>query len=107
VLELLVILLRKLHRFGAFADTMSESTFAVVEQKVGKPSLYLSDPESFIIKHDVTLNEKKRNLILMNALIKMRYPTLEYDLIQRYFTGPTKPEARHAPLPAAPGGETG
>jgi hypothetical protein len=107
VLELLVILLRKLHRFGAFADTMSESTFAVVEQKVGKPSLYLSDPESFIIKHEVTLNEKKRNLILMNALVKMRYPTLEYDLIQRYFTGPTNPEARHAPLPVAPGGETG
>ena len=86
---------------------MSESTFAVVEQKIGKPSLYLSDPESFIIKQDVTLNEKKRNLILMNALVKMRYPTLEYDLIQRYFTGPTKPEARRAPLPAAPGGEPG
>jgi hypothetical protein len=107
VLELLVILLRKLHRFGAFADTMSEFTFTVVEQKVGKPSLYLSDPESFIIKQEVTLNEKKRNLILMNALVKMRYPTLEYDLIQRYFKGPSNPEARHAPLPAAPGGETG
>jgi hypothetical protein len=107
VLELLVILLRKLHRFGAFADTMSESTFTVVEQKVGKPSLYLSDPESFIIKQEVTLNEKKRNLILMNALVKMRYPTLEYDLIRRYFKGPTTPEARPTPLPAAPGGETG
>jgi hypothetical protein len=107
VLELLVILLRKLHRFGAFADTMSESTFTVVEQKVGKPALYLSDPESFIIKQDVTLNEKKRNLLLLSALVKMRYPTLEYDLIQRYFKGPTHPEARHAPLPAAPGGEPG
>jgi hypothetical protein len=85
---------------------MGESTFTVVEQKIGKPSLYLSDPESFIIKHEVTLNEKKRNLILMNALVKLRYPTLEYDLIQRYFKRPTRPEARHAPLPAAPGGET-
>ncbi len=107
VLELLVILLRKLHRFGAFADTMSESTFTVVEQKVGKPSLYLNDPETFIIKQEVTLNEKKRNLILMNALVKMRYPTLEYDLIQRYFKGPTTPVAPHGLLPAAPGGETG
>ncbi len=106
VLELLVALLRKLHHFGAFTDTMGESTFTVVEQKIGKPSLYLSDPESFIIKHEVTLNEKKRNLILMNALVKLRYPTLEYDLIQRYFKRPTRPEARHAPLPAAPGGDT-
>lgn len=92
VLELLLILLRKLHRFGAFADTMTESTFAVVEKKQGKPSLHLSNPESFIMKKEVTLNEKKRNLILLSALVKMRSPTLEYDLIQRYFRKPTYSE---------------
>jgi hypothetical protein len=85
LLERLVILVRKLHRFGTFADTMTESTFMVRENKQGKPSLHLSNPESFIIKKEVTLNEKKRNLILLSALVKMHYPTLEYDLIQRYF----------------------
>jgi hypothetical protein len=88
-LELLVNLLRKLHRFGAFADTLTESTFTVVEKKEGKPSLYLSNPESFMLKSEVTLNEKKRNLILLNALVKKHYPTLEYDLVQRYFRGPS------------------
>ncbi len=33
VLELLVNLLRKLHRFGVFADTLTESTFTVVEKR--------------------------------------------------------------------------
>jgi hypothetical protein len=88
LLERLVILMRKLHRFGTFADTMTESTFSVAEKKGCKPSLYLSNPESFIIKNDVTLNEKKRNLILLSALVKTHYPTLEYDLIQRYFRRP-------------------
>lgn len=93
VLELLVILLRKLHRFGTFADTLTESTFSLVGQKEGKPSLYLSNPESFVVKKEVTLNEKKRNLILLNALVKMRYPTLEYDFIQRYFRRPACSES--------------
>jgi hypothetical protein len=88
-LELLVNLLRKLHRCGAFTDTLTESTFTVVEKKEGKPSLYLSNPESFTLKSEVTLNEKKRNLILLNALVKKHYPTLEYDLVRRYFRGPS------------------
>lgn len=42
-----------------------------------------------MLKSEVTLNEKKRNLILLNALVKKHYPTLEYDLVQRYFRGPS------------------
>jgi hypothetical protein len=67
---------------------MNESTFTVLEKKEGKPSLRLSNPESFIIKKEVTLNEQKKNLILLSALAKIGYPTLEYDLVRRYFRRP-------------------
>lgn len=90
VLEMLVALLLKLHRFGAFSDAMTEATFTVVENRSRKPSLYFRNPESFIIKEDVTLGEKRRNLILLNAMVKKYHPSLEYDITQRYFRVPTR-----------------
>ncbi len=81
----LASLLRKLHYFGVFSDKMAESNFAVAEEKGSRPSLYLKNVETFTMKKEVTESEKKRDLILLNALIKKYYPTMPYDLTPYYF----------------------
>ncbi len=85
VLDLLSKLMKKLHHFGTFGDGISESDFVVVKRGIGTPSLYLNNVERFTVKKEVLLSEKKRELSLLNALIKKHYPTMTFDLAQRYF----------------------
>ena len=85
LIESLATLLKKLHYFGVFSDKMAESNFAVVEEKGGRPSLYLKNVETFTMKKEITESEKRRDLILLNALIKKYYPTMPYDLTPYYY----------------------
>ena len=85
LMELLVKLMKKLHHFGTFSDRISESNFAVVEKTVGKPSIYLKNIEAFNIKKEIALSEKKRDLAILNGLIKKHHPTMTCDLTQSYF----------------------
>ena len=41
---------------------------------------------------------KKRDLMLLSALIKKHCPTITYDLSHRYFTTRSNPENLPAPL---------
>ena len=84
LIELLANLMKKLHYFGIFSDKMAESNFAVVEEKGNRPSLQLKNVENFTIKKGVTAIEKRRDVVLLNALIKKRYPTMSYDLTSYY-----------------------
>ena len=84
LINLLVKLMTKLHYFGTFSDTISENDFSVVEKTEG-PSIYLKNCEPFTIKKEVSLSEKKRDVAVLNALIKKHYPTMTYDLTRRYF----------------------
>lgn len=86
LIELLLKLIKKLHCLGTFSGMISEADFTVVEKTGSKPSLYLKNSERFVIKKEVSLSEKKRELAVLNALIKKHYPTIEHDLTQRYFT---------------------
>lgn len=88
LLELLVMLMKKLHHFGVFSDTMTARNFTVLTPAGKKPSLYLSTIETFTMKNQVTENEKKRDIMLLSALIKKHCPTLTYDLTHRYFKTP-------------------
>ena len=88
LIESLAILMKKLHYFGIFSDKMAESNFAVVEGKGTRPSLHLRNVEAFTITKEVTASEKRRDVILLNALIKKHYPTMTYDLTP-YYTGGT------------------
>ncbi len=85
LIELLVKLMKKLHHFGTFSDKITESNFAVVEKTVGGPSIYLKNIETFNMKKEIALSEKKRDLAILNGLIKKHYPTMTFDLTQRYF----------------------
>ena len=87
LIDSLARLLKTLHYFGVFSDKMAESNFAVIEKKGSRPSLYLKNVEAFIMKKEVTESERKRDLILLNALIKKYYPTMSYDLTPYYFKG--------------------
>jgi tRNA A-37 threonylcarbamoyl transferase component Bud32 len=87
LMQSLAMLLRKLHYFGIFSDKMAETNFAVVEEKGGRPFLYLKNVETFTMKKEVTESEKKRDLIFLNALIKKYYPTMGYDLTPYYYKG--------------------
>ena len=86
LMELLLKLMKKLHHFGTFSDKISESNFAVVEKTAGRPSIYLKNIETFNMKKEVMLSEKKRDLAILNGLIKKHYPTMTFDLTQSYFT---------------------
>jgi len=88
LLELLVMLMKKLHHFGIFSDSMTARNFTVLATTGKKPSLYLSTIETFTMKNQVTENEKKRDIMLLSALIKKHCPTLTYDLTHRYFKTP-------------------
>jgi len=85
LIELLVKLMKKLHHFGTFSDKISESNFAVVEKTLGRPSIYLKNIETFNMKKEIALSEKKRDLAILNGLIKKYYPTMTFDLTQSYF----------------------
>jgi hypothetical protein len=87
LIDSLARLLKTLHYFGVFSDKMAESNFAVVKKKGSGPLLYLKNVEAFTMKKAVTESEKKRDLILLNALIKKYYPTMPYDLTPHYFKG--------------------
>jgi len=84
LINLLVKLMTTLHYFGTFYDTISENDFSVVG-KTGGPSIYLKNCETFTIKKEISLSEKKRDVAVLNALIKKHYPTMTYDLTRRYF----------------------
>ena len=84
LIKLLVKLMTKLHYFGTFSDAISENDFSVVG-KTGRASIYLKNCAPFTIKKEVSLSEKKRDIAVLNALIKKHYPTMTYDLTRRYF----------------------
>jgi len=85
LIDLLLKLMKKLHYFGTFSDKISESNFSIVQKIGGRPSLFLKDCETFAIKKEISLSEKKRDVAMLNALIKKHHPTMTYDLTQRYF----------------------
>lgn len=87
LMDLLIRLMRKLHHFGTFSVKITESDFAVVEKTVGRPSITLKNVETFSMKKKIPLSEKKRDLAILNGLIKKHYPTMTVDLTQRYFKG--------------------
>ena len=87
LIELLANLMKKLHYFGIFSDNMTESNFAVVEDERSRPSLHLKNVETFTMKKEVTASEKRRDVVLLNALIKKHYPTMTYDLTPYYTRG--------------------
>ena len=87
LIELLANLMKKLHYFGIFSDKMAESNFAVVEDERKRLSLHLKNVETFTMKKEVTENEKRRDVVLLNALIKKHYPTMTYDLTPYYTRG--------------------
>ena len=60
LLELLVMLIKKLHHFGIFSDRMTARNFTVLETTGKKPSLALSTIETFTMKNQVTEHEKER-----------------------------------------------
>jgi hypothetical protein len=91
LLELLVMLMKKLHHFGIFSDKMTARNFTVLTTTGKKPSLSLSTIETFTMKNQVTENEKKRDIMLLSALIKKHCPTITYDLTHRYFKTPYNP----------------
>jgi tRNA A-37 threonylcarbamoyl transferase component Bud32 len=88
LLDLLVMLMKKLHHFGIFSDRMTARNFTVLATTGKKPSLCLSTIETFTMKNQVTENEKKRDVMLLSALIKKHCPTITYDLTHRYFKTP-------------------
>jgi tRNA A-37 threonylcarbamoyl transferase component Bud32 len=83
--DLLLKLMKKLHCFGTFSGRISEDDFTILEKEGGKPSIHMKNVERFDIKKEVSLIEKKRELAVVNALIKKHYPMLTFDLTQRYF----------------------
>ena len=85
MIELLLKLMKKLHNFGTFSGRISEDDFTVVEKEGSRPSLYINNIERFDIKKEVSLEEKKRELAVINALLKKHYPMLTLNLPQRYF----------------------
>ena len=87
LIESLATLMKKLHYFGIFSDKMAESNFAVVKGKGNRPTLHLKNVETFNIKKELTAREKRRDVILLNALIKKHFPTMTYDLISYYSRG--------------------
>ena len=91
LLELLVMLMKKLHHFGIFSDSMTARNFTVLTTARKKPSLSLNTMETFSMKNQITENEKKRDIMLLSALIKKHCPTITYDLTQRYFKNPENP----------------
>jgi tRNA A-37 threonylcarbamoyl transferase component Bud32 len=91
LLELLVMLMKKLHHFGIFSDSMTAHNFTVLTTTGKKPSLSLSTLETFTMKNQVTENEKKRDIMLLSALIKKHCPTIAFDLTHRYFKNPYNP----------------
>jgi len=86
LIELLLRLMKKLHCFGTFSDKISEGYFTVVEKTGCKPSIYINNIERFDIKKAGLVSEKKRELAVLNALIKKHYPMMSFDLTQRYST---------------------
>ena len=89
LLDLLVGLMRKLHYFGIFSDKMTARNFILLAAPGKNPCLHLSALETFTMKNLVTENEKKRDLMLLSALIKKHCPTMPFDLIKRYFSTPS------------------
>ena len=87
LIESMAALMKKLHYFGIFSDQMAENNFAVVEDERGRPSLHLKNVETFTMKKEVTASEKRRDVVLLNALIKTHYPTMTYDLTPYYTRG--------------------
>lgn len=85
--DLLIRLMKQLHHFGTFSVKIAESDFAVVKKTVGGPSITLKNVETFTMKKKIALSEKKRDLAILNGLIKKHYPTMTFDLTQRYFKG--------------------
>jgi len=85
LIELLVKLMKKLHHFGTFSDKITESNFAVVEKPGSRPSIYLKNIETFNMKKEILLSKKKRDLAILNGLIKKYYPSLTFDLTKNYF----------------------
>ena len=85
LLELLVKLIKKLHHFGTFSDKITASNFAVLEKPDSRPSIYLKNIETFNMKKEILLSEKKRDLAILNGLIKKYYPSLTLDLTKSYF----------------------
>ena len=90
LIESLANLMKKLHYFGIFSDKMAESNFAVIEDERSRPSLHLKNVETFTMKKEVTTSEKRRDVVLLNALIKKHYPTMTYDLTPYYTRGTVK-----------------
>jgi hypothetical protein len=88
LLDLLVMLMKKLHHFGIFSDSMTARNFTVLATPGKKPSLSLNTIETFTMKNQVTENEKKRDIMLLSALIKKHCPTTTFDLTHRYFRHP-------------------
>jgi len=86
LIELLLKLMKKLHCLGTFSDKISEGYFTVVEKTGCKPSIYINNIERFDIKKAGLVSEKKRELAVLNALIKKHYPMMSFDLTQRYST---------------------
>ena len=85
MIELLLKLIKKLHNLGTFSGRISEDDFTVLEKEGSRPSLYINNTERFDIKKEVSLDEKKRELTVINALLKKHYPIMAFDLTQRYF----------------------
>jgi hypothetical protein len=85
MIELLLKLIKKLHNLGTFSGRISEDDFTVLEKEGSRPSLYINNTERFDIKKEVSLDEKKRELTVINALLKKHYPMITFDLTQRYF----------------------
>lgn len=88
MIELLLKLIKKLHNLGTFSGRISEDDFTVLEKEGSRPSLYINNTERFDIKKEVSLDEKKRELAVINALLKKHYPMMTFDLTQRYFNEP-------------------
>ncbi|MBW1824479.1 MAG: hypothetical protein JRI87_07925 [Deltaproteobacteria bacterium] len=88
MIELLLKLIKKLHNLGTFSGRISEDDFTVLEKEGSRPSLYINNTERFDIKKEVSLDEKKRELAVINALIKKHYPMMTFDLTQLYFKEP-------------------
>jgi hypothetical protein len=88
LIDLLAALMKKFHHFGIFSDRITEGTFSVVKKKTGRLSLYLKNSESFTMKKEVLVSERKRDLVLLDALIKKYYPAIMYDVTKSYFKQP-------------------
>ena len=87
LMESMAALMKKLHYFGIFSDQLAESNFTVVDDERSRPSLYLKNVETFTMKKEITASEKRRDVILLNALLKKHYPTMTYDLTPYYTRG--------------------